>query len=131
MNTNRDPRDKYPRPPFPQQQQEDQPGMTREMTPSPDHGERSYRGANRLAGLRTLVTGGDSGIGRAVAIAFAREGADLAIAYLPTEQSDAEETARFVKQEGRRCILLPGDLRSEAACTAAIDETVGALGRVS
>lgn len=130
MSANRDPRDKYPRPPFPHQEQETQPGATKEMTPKPDHGESSYRGANRLSGLRTLITGGDSGIGRAVAIAFAREGADIAISYLPTEQEDADTTKGLVESAGRRCVQLPGDLKSEKACIEAVDGTVNELGGI-
>lgn len=98
--------------PFPAQQQEP-PGLTGAMRPVPDHGEQSYVGSGRLTGRRALVTGGDSGIGRAVAIAFAREGADVAIGYLPQEQEDAEETARWVREAGRAVVLLPGDLRDE------------------
>src|SRR5947207_15603096 len=93
---------------LPKQQQE-MPGTTREMKPVPDHGEKSYRGSGRLAGKRAIVTGGDSGIGRAVAIAFAREGADLVVAYL-CEHDDAQETARWVEQAGRKCVLPAGDL---------------------
>ncbi|MFE4463510.1 SDR family oxidoreductase [Oerskovia sp. NPDC056781] len=98
------------------------------MDPLPDHGESSYRGTGRLTGLRTLITGGDSGIGRAVAIAFAREGADVAIGYLPEEQVDAEETARWVREAGRTAVLLPGDLREEGACRAIVADAVAQLG---
>ncbi|RXR24870.1 SDR family oxidoreductase [Oerskovia turbata] len=114
-------------PAFPAQQQEP-PGLTAPMNPLPDHGESSYRGSGRLTGLRTLITGGDSGIGRAVAIAFAREGADVAIGYLPEEQVDAEETARWVREAGRTAVLLPGDLREESACRAAVADAVDQLG---
>ncbi|MDO8145652.1 MULTISPECIES: SDR family oxidoreductase [unclassified Isoptericola] len=102
---------------FPRQQQ-DPPGWTRQMDPVPDHGEESYQGSGKLAGRSALITGGDSGIGRAVAIAFAREGADVAISYLPEEQEDADETARWVRGAGRNAVMLPGDLTDEATARA-------------
>ncbi|PII81365.1 NAD(P)-dependent oxidoreductase [Leucobacter sp. OLIS6] len=128
MSPNQDPRTKYPVPPFPEQQQDDQPGATAPMRPEPDHGERSYRGSERLAGSRALITGGDSGIGRAVAIAFAREGADVAISYLREESDDAEATAAEVERAGRSCVLLPGDLRDERVIERVIERTVAGLG---
>ncbi len=118
---------KYTSADFPRQEQE-QPGLTHLTDPTPDHGESSYVGAERLLDRRTLITGGDSGIGRAVAIAYAREGADVAISYLPEEQSDAEETASLIEAAGRKALLLPGDLRDEAFCDSLVEETAGAFG---
>ena len=114
---------------YPRQEQA-QPGQTDAMAPEPDHGERSYRGTGKLAGKRALITGGDSGIGRAVAIAFAREGADVAISYLPEEQDDAEQTARWVEEAGRSAVLLPGDIQDEGHCKSLVGETVDKLGGV-
>lgn len=125
-----DPREAGPRPPFPGHQQQERPGLTSKMTPAPDHGEESYIGKGLLTGQVALITGGDSGIGRAVAIAYAREGADVAISYLAAEQSDAEDTARWIKKAGRRALLLPGDLRDEAHCRNLVAETVTQLGRL-
>jgi len=112
---------------FPAQQQQP-PGLTAPMDPAPDHGERSYRGSGRLDGRRALVTGGDSGIGRAVAIAFAREGADVALSYLPEEQEDAEETARWVREAGRTAALLPGDITEEATARSLPGRAAAELG---
>ncbi len=112
---------------FPAQQQE-LPGTTAEMDPVPDHGEESYHGHGRLQGLRALITGGDSGIGRAVAIAFAREGADVALSYLPEEQQDAEETAHWVREAGRTALLCPGDLTEHVTCTELVGQVVADLG---
>jgi NAD(P)-dependent dehydrogenase (short-subunit alcohol dehydrogenase family) len=125
-----DPREAGPRPPFPGDQRQEKPGLTSRMTPTPDHGEESYVGKGLLADRVALVTGGDSGIGRAVAIAYAREGADVAISYLPVEQSDAEDTARWVEKAGRRCLLLPGDLADEAHCRDLVAQTVARLGGI-
>jgi NAD(P)-dependent dehydrogenase (short-subunit alcohol dehydrogenase family) len=122
-----DPRTAYPRPPFPPQEQE-WPGLASHMQPRPDHGERSYVGSGRLRGRRAFITGGDSGIGRAAAIAFAREGADVAIGYLPAEEEDAREVLRLIRAEGRRAVALPGDIRSEAVCTRLVGDAVGGLG---
>ncbi len=116
--------------PIPGNQQQPAPGLTSKMTPAPDHGEDSYVGKGLLIGRVALITGGDSGIGRAVAIAFAREGADVAISYLPVEQPDAEETARWIEQAGRRALLLPGDIQSEAHCHALVEQTVAQLGQL-
>ncbi|WP_085603714.1 MULTISPECIES: glucose 1-dehydrogenase [unclassified Pseudomonas] len=118
----------YPKPPFPKQAQA-VPGSQRKMEPYPDCGEQSYTGSGRLAGKIALITGADSGIGRAVAIAFAREGADVAVAYL-NEHEDAKETARWVEQAGRQCLLLPGDIAQKAQCQALVDQTVERFGRV-
>ena len=116
--------------PFPGNQQQPAPGLTSKMVPAPDHGEDSYVGKGLLTGRVALITGGDSGIGRAVAIAFAREGADVVISYLPVEQSDAEDTARWVEQAGRRALLLPGDIQDEAHCHALVEQTVARLGKL-
>lgn len=109
-------------------QQQDPPGLTALMDPVPDHGEQTYVGAGRLEGRRAYITGGDSGIGRAVAIAFAREGADVAIGYLPQEQQDADETARWVREAGHTCVLVPGDLRDEPAARGSVRTAVAELG---
>ncbi|MGV7241757.1 glucose 1-dehydrogenase [uncultured Caballeronia sp.] len=119
----------YPKPPFPEQPQNQQPGHTQPMDPQPDHGEKSYKGAGKLAGKIALITGADSGIGRAVAIAFAREGADIAISYLD-EDEDAKETARWVEEAGRKSLLLPGDITDYAHCRALVAKTVETFGRV-
>jgi NAD(P)-dependent dehydrogenase (short-subunit alcohol dehydrogenase family) len=117
-----------PTPPQPEQQQSP-PGTTAAMDPRPDHGEESYRGSGRLAGRRAIITGGDSGIGRAVAIAFAREGADVLISYL-SEDEDARETAQLVEEAGRKAVLVPGDIGDPAHCRAIVDQAVETLGGV-
>jgi NAD(P)-dependent dehydrogenase (short-subunit alcohol dehydrogenase family) len=117
-----DPRNKYPKPPFKEQQQP-WPGLARDMNTKPDHGENSYRGSGRLQGRKALITGGDSGMGRAAAIAFAREGADVAINYLPNE-----EVIALIKAEGRKAVAIPGDLRDEAFCNKLVADTVRQLG---
>jgi NAD(P)-dependent dehydrogenase (short-subunit alcohol dehydrogenase family) len=114
---------------FPPQQQ-DPPGLTGSMVPVPDHGEDSYRGSGRLAGMRALITGGDSGIGRAIAIAYAREGADMVLSYLPEEQEDADETARVVAAAGQRAVLIPGDLTELDACRQLADQAAAELGGI-
>src|SRR4051812_19249165 len=118
-----------PTPPFPGQQQDQTPGRTADMQPQPDHGEKSYKGSGRLAGKAAIITGGDSGIGRAVAIAFAREGADVLIGYLD-EDDDARETARWVEEAGRKAVLVPGDGALPAHCAAIVDKAVEAFGRL-
>src|SRR6201991_3675619 len=122
-----DPRTKYPKPPFVEQTQP-WPGLVRDMKPRPDHGEESYRGSGRLAGRRALITGGDSGIGRAAAIAYAREGADVAINYFPTEEPDAQEVVALIQAAQRKAVAIPGDLREEAFCRRLVDEAVSGLG---
>ncbi len=112
---------------FPPQEQQP-PGLTGPMEPPPDHGEDSYVGHDRLAGMRALITGGDSGIGRAVAIAYAREGADVAINYLPDEQADADATRDLIEVAGRTAILVPGDLRTRETCLKVVDDAVRGLG---
>src|SRR5688572_2099625 len=113
--------EEFPKPPFPEQQQP-YPGLSSRMDPVPDHGEDSYRGSQRLEGKKTLITGGDSGIGRAVAIAFAREGADVAISYL-SEDEDAVDVRRIVEDSGRQCLLLPGDIAAPEHCRDLIAKT--------
>jgi NAD(P)-dependent dehydrogenase (short-subunit alcohol dehydrogenase family) len=122
-----DPTTKYPKPPYKKQSQP-WPGLASKMDPPPDHGEKSYRGSNRLSGRKALVTGGDSGMGRAAAIAFAREGADVAINYLPEEEPDAREVIALIKAEGRVGLAIPGDLRSEEFCQRLVAEAVRGLG---
>ena len=124
----RDPRSAGARPPFPAQQQP-APGKTLRLEPVPDHGEGSYHGADRLRGCVALITGGDSGIGRAVALAFAWEGADVAISYL-SEHQDAEQTAELVRSAGRRAVLFPGDVANESFCDEIVAKTVSQLGRL-
>ena len=113
---------------FPDEPQQPRPGLETAMRTKPDHGEDSYVGKGLLAGRVALVTGGDSGIGRAVAIAYAREGADVAISYLADEQADADETRAWVEKAGRRCLQLPGDIRDRDHCTALVERTVAELG---
>ncbi|HEY2752190.1 SDR family oxidoreductase [Phenylobacterium sp.] len=125
--TMQDPREQYPKPPFPKQPQP-APGLAAEMDPRPDHGETSYVGHGRLAGRKALVTGSDSGIGRAAAIAFAREGADVALVYLPEEQKDADEVVALIAGAGRTAIAIPGDIKSPEFCKALVATAVEKLG---
>lgn len=122
-----DPTQKYPRPPFPEQQQP-WPGLASKMNPRPDHGESSYKGSGRLLNRKALITGGDSGMGRAAAIAYAREGADVAISYYPSEEPDAREVADLIRSAGRKPVLLPGDLRDQNYCQRLVEQAVSQLG---
>ncbi|UYO46889.1 SDR family oxidoreductase [Rhodopseudomonas palustris] len=122
-----DPTSKYPKPPF-ERQSQPWPGLASKMNPRPDHGEQSYKGSGRLMGRRALITGGDSGMGRAAAIAFAREGADVAINYLPAEEDDAQEVIKLIKDAGRNGVAIAGDLRDEQFCKQLVERAVESLG---
>ncbi|MCX5509901.1 SDR family oxidoreductase [Pseudomonas sp. BJa3] len=125
--TLQNPLTQYPHPPFPAQHQP-APGLDAHMQPKPDHGETTYKGFGRLAGRRALITGADSGIGRAVAIAFAREGADIVLNYLPTEERDAREVVQLIEAEGRKAVALPGDLKDPRFCSQLVDQAHERLG---
>jgi len=122
------PVEQFPKPPFPQQEQS-VPGSDQELTPKADHGETSYKGSGKLAGRKAIITGGDSGIGRAVAIAFAREGADVLISYL-NEHEDAKETAKYVEQAGKKAVLVPGDIQQEEHCKQLVQRALDEFGQV-
>ncbi len=122
-----DPTTKYPKPPYTSPFQP-WPGLASKMTPPPDHGETSYKGSGRLLNRKALITGGDSGMGRAAAIAYAREGADVAINYLPAEETDAQQVATLIRKAGRKAVLIPGDLREEAFCKKLVIQSVSELG---
>jgi hypothetical protein len=124
-----DPTEQYDQPEHTDEQQV-HPGLTSQMQDQPDHGEDSYRGSDRLTGKRAVITGGDSGIGRAVALAFAREGADVLISYLEEEERDAAETARLVEEAGRKVVKCPGDIREESTCQKIVDTAVAELGGI-
>lgn len=127
QTTPQDPTTQYPQPPFSKQTQSE-PGLASDMSPKPDHGEASYKGTGKLDGRKALITGADSGIGRATAIAFAREGADVVLSYLPEEETDAQEVVQLIEQAGRKAIACPGDISDEAFCKQLIDKTVAGLG---
>ncbi len=125
--TLQDPRTQYPQPPFARQPQS-APGLAADMDPKPDHGETSYKGHGRLSGRKALVTGADSGIGRAAAIAFAREGADVALSYLEGELPDAQDVAKLIEAEGRKAVMLPGDITDKSVCESVVAKAVAGLG---
>ena len=127
--TMRNPVTQYPQPPV-EKQQQPAPGLAEDMHPKPDHGEETYRGTGRLAGRKAVVTGADSGIGRAAAIAFAREGADVVLSYLPSEEADAQEVVALIEAAGRKAVPVPGDLADEATCRQLIERAVSELGGV-
>lgn len=127
QSVKQNPVNQYPSPPFERQPQEP-PGLASKMNPRPDHGEKSYQGSGRLVGRKALVTGGDSGIGRAAAIAFAREGADVAINYLPVEEPDAREVIQLIRAAGRKAVAIPGDIRSEKFCNQLVESAARELG---
>ena len=127
QDTNMTNSERFPVPPFPHQRQPF-PGLAGKMQPRPDHGEESYQGSGRLTDRKVLITGGDSGIGRAVAIAFAREGADVAINYLPDEEEDAREVVDLIQKAGRKAVALPGDIREETFCQHLVSQVVKTLG---
>ena len=123
------PVDQYPQPEFPEQELE-YPGLESQMDPRPDYGKESYRGSSRLEGKAAIITGGDSGIGRAVALAFAREGADVLISYLEVEESDAQETVQVVEESGKKAVPVPGDIRDEDHCQKIVEQAVQEFGRI-
>lgn len=127
--TLQDPTTQYPKPPY-EKQYQPPPGLSSEMTPKPDHGETSYRGSGRLEGRKAVVTGADSGIGRAVAIAYAREGADVVLSYLPSEESDAQEVVKLVEEAGQKAVAVPGDLKDETYCQELVERAVKELGSI-
>ncbi|MCA1728553.1 MAG: SDR family oxidoreductase [Actinobacteria bacterium] len=131
QHTQQDPTQQYPQPQFAEQDQRDQhPGIESEMQPKPDYGEETYRGSGKLEGKKAIITGGDSGIGRAVALAFAREGADVLISYLEEEESDAHETAQVVEGAGKKAVKVPGDISEEAQCQTIVQKAVEEFGQI-
>jgi len=130
QHTQRDPTRQYPQPDQQAEQELEHPGLESEMQPEPDYGENTYRGSGRLEGRAAIITGGDSGIGRAVALAFAREGADVLISYLAEEEPDADETARVVEDSGKRAVKMPGDIGEEAQCQRLVERAVSEFGKL-
>jgi NAD(P)-dependent dehydrogenase (short-subunit alcohol dehydrogenase family) len=131
QHTQQDPTQQYPQPEYPEQDQRDQhPGLEQEMQPEPDYGYETYRGMGRLEGKAAIITGGDSGIGRAVALAFAREGADVLISYLEEEEPDARETAQVVEEAGKKAIKVPGDIVEVSQCQALVQRAVQEFGKI-
>jgi len=131
QHARQDPAQQYPQPEYPEQDQRDQhPALEEEMRPEPDYGYDTYRGLGRLEGQAAIITGGDSGIGRAVALAFAREGADVLISYLSEEEPDAQETAQIVEEAGKKAIKVPGDISEEAQCQAVVQRAVDEFGKI-
>lgn len=131
QRTQQDPTQQYPQPEYPEQDQRDQhPGLESQMQPEPDYGYESYRGHGRLEGKAAIITGGDSGIGRAVALAFAREGADVLISYLEEEEADARETAQVVEEAGKNAVKVPGDVAEEAQCQRIVERAIEEFGRI-
>src|SRR3712207_3048833 len=131
QSTQQDPTQQYPQPEYPEQDQRDQhPGQESEMEPKPDYGYETYRGFGRLEGKAAIITGGDSGIGRAVALAFAREGADVVISYLQEEEPDAQGTAQVVEEAGKKVVKVPGDIGDEAHCQRLVEEAVQQFGKI-
>src|SRR5918912_4619176 len=130
QHTQQDPTQQYHQPDQQPEQELEHPGLEQEMRPEPDYGYETYKGYVRLDGKAAVITGGDSGIGRAVALAFAREGADVLISYLEEEETDAKETARVVEEVGKRAVKVPGDIGDEAHCQRLIEEAVGQFGRI-
>ena len=128
--TRQDPTTQYARPELPEQEKQSAPGLAEDMEPKPDHGEDTYRGSGRLTDVVAVVTGADSGIGRAVAIAYAREGADVVLSYLPSEQADADDVVALVEQAGRRAVAVPGDLSTREGCRDLVQRCVDEFGRV-
>jgi NAD(P)-dependent dehydrogenase (short-subunit alcohol dehydrogenase family) len=130
QHTQQDPMQQYPRPDQQLEQELEHPGLESEMQPTPDYGEDTYRGSGRLEGRAAIVTGGDSGIGRAVALAFAREGADVLISYLEEEEPDAQETARVVEDSGKKAVKMPGDIGEEAQCRRLVEQAISEFGKI-
>ena len=129
QHAQQDPTTQYPQPEFPQQPLE-HPGLESDMDPRPDYGEDTYRGSGKLTGKAAIITGGDSGIGRAVALAFAREGVDVLISYLESEEPDAQETVRAVEGSGKKAIAVPGDIQDEAHCQQIVEQAVSEFGKI-